>query len=131
MNAPRLHVDQRLAVGASLTVADERAHYLRNVLRLREGAELLLFNAVDGEFRACITAAERHRIHLEIVTRLRAPAPEPGPVLAFAPIRRNRLDWLIEKAVELGAARLSPVLTEHTVVRPEGGERLAAIAIEA
>jgi 16S rRNA (uracil1498-N3)-methyltransferase len=131
MNAPRLHVDQRLAVGASLTVADERAHYLRNVLRLREGAEVRLFNAVDGEFLARITAAERHRIHVELVTRLREPVPEPGPVLVFAPIRRNRLDWLIEKAVELGAARLSPVLTEHTVVRPEGADRLAAIAMEA
>ena len=131
MSAPRLHLDQRLADGLTVRVEGDRAHYLRNVLRLREGSEVRLFNARDGEWSARIAAAARHRIDLSAERRLRAPADEPGPVLAFAPIRRSRLDWLIEKAVELGVAGLVPVLTARTVVRPEGSERLAAIAVEA
>ena len=131
MSAPRLHLDQRLAEGLTVSVEGDRAHYLRNVLRLREGSEVRLFNARDGEWSARIAAAARHRIDLSAERRLRAPADEAGPVLAFAPIRRSRLDWLIEKAVELGVAGLVPVLTARTVVRPEGSERLAAIAVEA
>jgi 16S rRNA (uracil1498-N3)-methyltransferase len=131
MSTPRLHLDQLLAEGLSVSVEGDRAHYLRNVLRLREGGEVRVFNARDGEWSARIAAAARHRVDLRMERRLRAPADEPGPVLAFAPIRRNRLDWLIEKAVELGVAGLAPVLTARTVVRPEGSDRLAAIAVEA
>lgn len=131
MSAPRLHLDQRLAEELTVSVEGDRAHYLRNVLRLREGGEVRVFNARDGEWSARIAAAARHRVDLRTERRLRPPADEPGPVLAFAPIRRNRLDWLVEKAVELGVAGLIPVLTARTVVRPEGSERLAAIAVEA
>ena len=131
MSAPRLHLDQRLAEALTVIVEGDRAHYLRNVLRLREGSEVRPFNARDGEWSAHIVAAARHRVNLRVGHRLRAPADEPGPALAFAPIRRNRLDWLVEKAVELGAGRLIPVLTARTVVRPEHAQRLRAIAEEA
>ena len=106
-------------------------HYLRHVLRLREGAEVRPFNGDDGEWLARIVAFGRHRLDLHVEARLRSPEPEPGPTLVFAPIRHNRLEWLIEKAVELGAARLVPVLTRRTVVRPEKALRLQAIAVEA
>lgn len=131
MTVPRLHVAERLEAGEALSIVGDRAHYLRNVLRLRDGADLQLFNAAAGEFRATIASLGRHEVRITVGERTRAPTAEPGPILVFAPIRRNRLDWLIEKAVELGAARLVPVLTQRTVVRPEGTARLEMIAIEA
>jgi 16S rRNA (uracil1498-N3)-methyltransferase len=131
MTVPRLHVTERLAAGRELRIAGDRAHYLRNVLRLREGAALRPFNAEDGEWQAIVTGLARHEVQVALAELVRSPVPEPGPTLVFAPIRRNRLDWLIEKAVELGTARLVPVLTQRTVVRPEGSERLAVIATEA
>lgn len=131
MTVARLHLDQRLALGRPLRVAGDRAHYLRNVLRLRVGDEVLLFNAADGEWRARVTAFARHEATLQPEDLARPPTAEPGPTLVFAPIRRNRLEWLVEKAVELGVARLVPVITRRSVVKPEGAERLALIAREA
>jgi 16S rRNA (uracil1498-N3)-methyltransferase len=131
MTVPRLHVVAALAEGAEIRLGGDRAHYLRHVLRLREAASVHLFNGSDGEWRAGIAAVGRHEVTLTVGDRIRPQAVEPGPTLAFAPIRRNRLDWLIEKAVELGVAHLVPVITERTVVRPEGSARLKAIAIEA
>ncbi|MFO1047518.1 MAG: 16S rRNA (uracil(1498)-N(3))-methyltransferase [Geminicoccaceae bacterium] len=131
MSAHRLHVAERLNAGLTLGVAGDRAHYLRNVLRLREGGDLRLFNSGDGEWAGRIVAVARHRIDVRLEQRLREPADEPGPTLVFAPIRRNRLDWLIEKAVELGVARLVPVLTARSVVRLDQVDRLRAIVVEA
>jgi 16S rRNA (uracil1498-N3)-methyltransferase len=131
VSSPRLHLDLALAAGATLTLEGDRVHYLRNVLRLREGAQVRAFNAADGEWRARIAGSARHRLDLLVEDRLRAPLAEPGPTLVFAPIRRNRMEWLVEKAVELGAGALVPVLTRRTVVRPENPERLQAIAVEA
>lgn len=131
MTIPRLHLPERLAAGATLAVVGDRAHYLRHVLRLKEGDPVHAFNAQAGEWRATIASVGRHEAYLAVETLLRPPVPEPGPALAFAPIRRNRLEWLIEKAVELGAARLAPVITQRTVVKPEKADRLAAIATEA
>jgi 16S rRNA (uracil1498-N3)-methyltransferase len=131
MSAPRLHLAAPLAAGAVVPVEGERVHYLRNVLRLRDGAEVRAFNAGDGEWRCRIEGGGRHRLDLRVEERLRAPMPEPGPTLVFAPIRRNRLEWLVEKAVELGASALVPVLTSRTVVRPGNADRLGAIAVEA
>ncbi len=131
MTQARLHVAGPLAAGAAVRLEDERAHYLRNVLRLREGEPVRLFNAEDGEWQARLVAVARHAATVELSELVRPPAPEPGPTLVFAPIRRNRLDWLVEKAVELGVARLVPVITRRTVVKPEGADRLTAIAREA
>ncbi|MEK0082073.1 16S rRNA (uracil(1498)-N(3))-methyltransferase [Benzoatithermus flavus] len=131
MTVPRLHLPERLAAGATLAVVGDRAHYLRHVLRLKEGDPVHAFNAGDGEWRAVIKGIGRHEMRLEIERLLRPAVPEPGPTLAFAPIRRNRLEWLVEKAVELGVARLVPVITQRTVVKPEKADRLAAIATEA
>lgn len=131
MTVPRLHVPEQLTAGRALSMAGERAHYLRHVLRLREGDAVHVFNAEDGEWRATIGKVGRHELTLGVEALLRPAAPEPGPVLVFAPIRRNRLEWLIEKAVELGVARLVPVITRRTVVKPERPDRLEAIATEA
>ena len=131
MTQARLHIAGPIGAGGEIRLADERAHYLRNVLRLREGELVRLFNAEDGEWAARLVAVARHAAVLRLLEQVRAPVPEPGPTLVFAPIRRNRLDWLVEKAVELGVARLVPVITRRTVVKPEGADRLAAIAREA
>lgn len=131
MSVPRLHVPEPLAAGREIRLDGDRARYLRTVLRLRDGDPVLPFNAADGEWRARLVPAGKRDAALAVEARRRAPAPEPGPVLVFAPIRRSRLDWLVEKAVELGAARLVPVITRRTVVRPESPDRLRAIAVEA
>ena len=131
MSPPRLHVPDELAAGRMVPLAGDRAHYLRTVLRLRDGAPVRLFNATAGEWSGRIAGSGRHRVEIELDRCLRVPVPEPGPTLVFAPIRRNRLDWLVEKAVELGVARLVPVLTERAVARPDNAARLAAIAVEA
>lgn len=131
MGEARLHVTETLGPAREIRLLGDRAHYLRHVLRLREGDALRLFNAEDGEWRAELRRTARHEVELLVGTCLRHPADEPGPTLVFAPIRRNRLDWLVEKAVELGAARLVPVLTRRTVVKPESSTRLEAIAREA
>ena len=127
MSPPRLHVAEHLASGQLVPLEGDRAHYLRTVLRLRDGAEVRLFNAAPANGRG---AWPWSRVLVESGWSA-CPSPEPGPTLAFAPIRRNRLDWLIEKAVELGVARLVPVLTERGVVRPDNALRLAAMAVEA
>ncbi len=131
MAVPRLHVDEPLSEGARLRLEGPRAHYLAHVLRLGAGAKLRLFNARDGEWSARIASLGRHSAEIETSEQARAPAPEPGPVLCFAPIRQSRLDWLVEKAVELGVARLVPVVTRFTVVKLSRPDRLAAIAVEA
>ena len=129
--APQLRLASRLEPGASLRLDAPRAHYLTHVLRLRAGAPLRVFNAEDGEWRAVLAAVGKRDATLELAEQVRPPSPEPGPVLHFAPIRRSRLDWLVEKAVELGVGGLVPLLTERTVVKLENPERLRAIVVEA
>ncbi|MCB1971064.1 MAG: 16S rRNA (uracil(1498)-N(3))-methyltransferase [Geminicoccaceae bacterium] len=131
MRIPRLFVDLPLGSGATIEITDERAHYLRNVLRLRPGAQVSLFNGESGEWRATMTGIERRTISLDISERLRAPRKVPGPSLYFSPIRRNRLEWMLEKAVEFGVAKLVPVLTERSVVELGRVDRLRARLIEA
>jgi 16S rRNA (uracil1498-N3)-methyltransferase len=131
MTPPRLHLDVDLDGADAVRLTGPRAHYLVHVLRLRPGAEVRLFNGRQGEFAARVDSVARHEARLRLGPRQRPALPEPGPTLVFAPIRRNRLDWLVEKAVELGAAALIPVLTERTVVKLDHVERLTAIVVEA
>lgn len=128
--AARLHVDAPLD-GRGIELAADRAHYLRNVLRLQPGACIAVFNARDGEFAAELVAADKRGCRLALGARRRIPATEPDLWLCFAPIKRARLDSMVEKATELGVARLVPVVTRHTNMERVNGERLRAIAIEA
>lgn len=129
--APRLHLDAPLEEGLIVELDAQQAHRLRHVLRLEPGAPVRLFNAASGEWRAELLRLDRRGGEARLGERLRAPAAEPGPRLAVAPIRANRLDWLVEKAVELGVASLDLVVTRRTVVRATRSDRLRAIAIEA
>ena len=101
------------------------------MLRLKEGAELLLFDGKSGEWLARIAAAAKKSMTLTVERRTREPESIPDVWLAFAPVKRNQTDWLVEKATELGVARLLPVTTQRTVVERVKLDRLRAIAIEA
>jgi 16S rRNA (uracil1498-N3)-methyltransferase len=127
----RLHLDAPLAPGADITLGPEQAAYLRAVLRLQPGAAVDLFNARDGEFRAGIASFGKGSATLAIQSRLRAPAAEPGPWLLFALVKRTRVDFIVEKATELGVERLVPVITRRTQSARTNLERLTIIATEA
>jgi 16S rRNA (uracil1498-N3)-methyltransferase len=125
---PRLFVDQELSQGLSLTVD---GNYLAAVLRLGPGDKVKLFDDRTGEWLAEIVAAGRKRVTLAVVKRLRGREAVPDLWLLFAPIKRGRIDWLVEKATELGVGRLIPVITRRTIVERLNLERLRAHAIEA
>lgn len=127
----RLYVEQTLAARGEIALDADRTHYLRNVLRLKEGAAVALFNGSDGEWRARIGRLGKRDAVLVAETQLRPQMPVPDLWLVFAPIKRQRIDWLVEKATELGVARMIPVLTRRTVVTRVNGERLRAHAVEA
>jgi 16S rRNA (uracil1498-N3)-methyltransferase len=129
--ATRLFVTEDLAPGAAVGLDHARAHFLRSVLRLERGAALALFNGRDGEWLARIDGLGKGWASLVVEQRTRAQRPEPDLWLLFAPIKRARIDFLAEKATELGVARLLPVLTRRTVVTRVNRERLAANAREA
>jgi 16S rRNA (uracil1498-N3)-methyltransferase len=127
----RLFVATALSPGARITCTPDQANYLRNVLRLEAGAALLVFNGSDGEWRARIMEAGKRGCVLEAETRLRAQEAGPDIDYVFAPLKRARLDYMVQKATELGAARLVPVLTRHTIAERVNLERMRANAIEA
>jgi 16S rRNA (uracil1498-N3)-methyltransferase len=128
---PRLFVRQTLSNGATVPLDARQINYLGNVLRLGERAELLLFDGSSGEWLARISAAGRKRMTLTVEQKTREPETIPDVWLAFAPVKRAQTDWLVEKATELGAARLMPVMTQRTVAERVRLERLESIAIEA
>jgi 16S rRNA (uracil1498-N3)-methyltransferase len=128
---PRLFVRTALGEGATVELDGPHANYLGNVLRLREGGEVLLFDGASGEWLARIAEVGKKRMSLTVERRTRPVEAVPDLWLAFAPVKRSQVDWLVEKATELGVARLLPVITRRTVVERVKGERLASIAVEA
>jgi 16S rRNA (uracil1498-N3)-methyltransferase len=128
---PRLYVDRIPAEGATLVLDGPPAHYLANVLRLAAGAKVKLFDDSTGEWLAGIEEAGRKRVTLTVGECLREREAVPDLWLIFAPIKRGRIDWIAEKATELGIARLQPVTTDRTIVGRVNGERLRAHMIEA
>ena len=127
----RLFVDAPLAADARIELDADRAHYLRNVLRLEEGGTVSAFNGRDGEWRARIGELGKRGARLVAVERLREQEREPDLWLAFAPVKRARIDFLAEKATELGVSALAPVFTRHTAMARVNVGRLRANAIEA
>jgi len=126
-----LFVRQPLGFGAAVELNAAQANYLGNVLRLKEDAELLLFEGSSGEWLARIAEAGKKRMTLAVIRKTREPETIPDVWVAFAPVKRAQTDWLVEKATELGAARLIPVMTRRTVAERVKLERLETIAIEA
>lgn len=128
---PRLFVRTALSDGARVDLDAGQANYLGNVMRLGEGAEVLTFDGSSGEWLARIAEASKKRMALAVECRTREPEAIPDVWLAFAPVKRAQTDWLVEKATELGVARLIPVMTRRTIAERVRLERLEAIAIEA
>ncbi|HWT11742.1 MAG TPA: 16S rRNA (uracil(1498)-N(3))-methyltransferase [Allosphingosinicella sp.] len=130
-SSPRLYVEETLALGTMLTLEGPPANYLANVLRLKPGSQVKLFDDRTGEWLGELVAGGKKRATLAVTRHLRPREPVPDLWLLFAPIKRGRIDWLVEKATELGAARLVPVVTRRTVVERLNLERLRAHCIEA
>ena len=128
---PRLYVETPLGNGASLTLDGAAANYLGNVLRLGAGAQLKLFDDATGEWLAEVVEAGTKRVTVTIVQHMRPREPVPDLWLLFAPVKRGPIDWIVEKATELGVARLLPVITQRTIVDRLNLDRLRANTIEA
>jgi len=129
--ATRLHVEESLAAGRSIGLDPGRAHFLRTVLRLQKGAPLALFNAQDGEWLARIDCLGKGWCSVDVVEQRRGPSSEPDLWLLFAPVKRARIDFIAEKATEMGCALLQPVITRYTDVSRVNRDRLAVNAREA
>jgi 16S rRNA (uracil1498-N3)-methyltransferase len=127
----RLYLDQPLTRGQGLPLNEAQANYLFNVMRLAVGAQVLVFNGRDGEWLADVAQAGKRRGLLTAVEKTRDPQAAPNLWLLFAPIKKARLDFLVEKAVELGVGRLLPVQTRFTNAERIRQDRLHAHAIEA
>jgi 16S rRNA (uracil1498-N3)-methyltransferase len=127
----RLYVDQPLAPGQAVRLSQDQAHYLTGVMRLAVGAAVLLFNGRDGEWRATLAEAGKRNAIAICDTRTRPLHLPPDLWLLFAPIKKARTDFIVEKAVELGAARILPVQTRHTNSERIRQDRLQAHAVEA
>jgi 16S rRNA (uracil1498-N3)-methyltransferase len=127
----RIFVPDALSAGAEFETDRQQSHYLLHVLRLAEGAELLAFNDRDGEWLVRIAAKTKKAVRLAAVEQTRPQPPLPDLIYCFAPLKQGRLDYLVQKAVEMGAGVLQPVATQHTQVAKPGIDRLRANVIEA
>jgi 16S rRNA (uracil1498-N3)-methyltransferase len=128
---PRLYVGTPLGPGARVQLDAAQANYLGNVMRLKQSDRLLLFDGASGEWLAVIAEAGKKRMTLAVVEPTRPQEAVPDLWLAFAPVKKGRVDWLVEKAVELGVARLLPVVTQRTIVDKLNLERMRAHIVEA
>jgi 16S rRNA (uracil1498-N3)-methyltransferase len=128
--APRLFVDAPLSAGEKIALERNQSNYLGNVLRLGAGEKVLVFNGRDGEWQAQIEGRKRPD-RLEILTRQRPQDRLPDIAYVFAPLKHARLDYMVQKAVEMGAARLQPVVTRFTQVSRVNSDRMRANVIEA
>ncbi|HBF28513.1 16S rRNA (uracil(1498)-N(3))-methyltransferase [Rhizobium sp.] len=127
----RLHVSADLGQDTPIEATADQFNYLANVLRMVEGAQVLLFNGRDGEWQAGLSFPTRKRILLTPSQQVR-PQPEPSDlVFLFAPLKVGRMDYLVQKAVEMGAGTLQPVITQHVQGKIGSLERLQANALEA
>ncbi len=127
----RLFVTDRLEPGATPALDEGQAHYLLHVLRAKTGDRLLLFNGRDGEWRAEITKLGKRAVTLSVRDRTAPQTEVPDVWLVFAPVKKTPSDYLVQKATELGAAKLQPVFTRRTIVSRINPERLGANAVEA
>jgi 16S rRNA (uracil1498-N3)-methyltransferase len=129
--APRVYVKEDLQEGALLGLDGAIGHHLTQVLRLTEGAELRVFNGRDGEFAARLAGVEKKSAKAAVGAQTRVQTPANQPTLMFAPVKRQATDWIVEKATELGAGVIAPVLTRRTISETVRLERWRAIAQEA
>jgi 16S rRNA (uracil1498-N3)-methyltransferase len=130
-SAQRLYVNAPLAEAAQIDLDHVQTNYVRNVLRLGDGAAILVFNGRDGEWKTAVAASRRKHVTLIVNEMTRAQEPRPDLHYLFAPLKHARQDYMVEKAVEMGAGQLRPVLTRRTQTNRINGDRMRAHAIEA
>ena len=130
-SAPRLFVDTALAADRAIELDRSQANYLLNVLRLSDGDPVLVFDGANGEWRAEIAASGRKSASLRIREQTRSQPSPPNLDYLFAPLKHARLDYMVQKAAEMGAGRLKPVFTRRTVATRVNRERMRANAVEA
>lgn len=130
-STPRLFVDLPLGPDATPMIDGPAAHYLLNVMRMKAGDPILLFDNISGEWLAVVADAAKRSLALRIERQISEIEQVPDLWLCFAPVKKARLDWIIEKATELGVSRLQPVITERTIVERVKRERLEAHIVEA
>ncbi|HVF37328.1 MAG TPA: 16S rRNA (uracil(1498)-N(3))-methyltransferase [Sphingomicrobium sp.] len=128
---PRLFIATALGTGTRLDLDPAQANYLGNVLRLQPGDRLLVFDGASGEWLAKVAEVGKKRMILAVVEPTRPQEAVPDLWLAFAPVKKGRVDWLVEKAVELGVARLLPIVTQRTIVDRLNLERMRVHIVEA
>ncbi len=128
--SPRLFVDAPLGAGANVALERAQAHYLGTVLRLKSGSPVLAFNGRDGEWSASV-ALQKRTATLVVGAKTREQTSPADLHYLFAPLKSARLDYMVQKAVEMGVSRLQPVLTRHSQVARVNAERMRANAIEA
>lgn len=128
---PRLFVSSPLAHNAQIPLETAQSHYLINVMRRKLHDPILLFNGKDGEWLGQISDAHKKHTSITLKEQTREQAMSPDVTLAFAPVKNVRLDFIAQKATEMGVGNLQPVITEHTIVRKINTDKLRANAIEA
>lgn len=129
--ANRLYVDQPLAAGMVMEATRAQVNYLINVLRLGDGDAILLFDGVNGEWRAALRDAGKRQCRFEVLEQTRPQSEGPDLYYLFAPVKRARLDFMVEKATELGVSEIRPVITRRTIAARVKLERMQANAVEA
>jgi 16S rRNA (uracil1498-N3)-methyltransferase len=131
LTSQRLYLDVALAAREAVTCTADQAHYLRSVLRVPDGASVLVFNGRDGEWRAAARHEGKRGLVLQLADRVRAQTAGPDVDYLFAVLKRSRLDYMVQKATEMGVRRLAPVITHRTIAERVNVERVRANAIEA
>lgn len=131
LTSQRLYLDSALEAGTEIALTREQTNYLINVLRLKDGDTILVFNVRDGEWRGELRSLSKRAASIVPVELVRHQETGPDIHLLFAPLKRARLDYLVQKAAELGVRRLCPVVTQHTVAERVNLDRMRANVIEA
>jgi 16S rRNA (uracil1498-N3)-methyltransferase len=128
---PRLHVEEALSAAAEIALSKEQSHYLTNVLRMAAGDAVRVFNSADGEWLAYITEAGKKSVTIRCEKNVAKASPPPDIDYLFAPLKHQRLDYLVQKATELGVRRLCPIITARTIAERVNLDRMRANVIEA
>ena len=126
----RIFLSERLEENNKIELGKDQSHYISNVMRLKSGDELLLFNGIDGEFLGKVAGSEKKQTIIQVHAKQRDQSKPSNISLAFCPLKGQRLDFLIQKCTEVGLKSFIPVISGHTIVRNVNENRLKKIIIE-